>query len=207
MNKISIVIAEGHLLLREGLIQLLNAESRFKVIGEAGSGKQLVHLATLMQPHILLIDISLPELNTVSILKLIRFDSPGSVVIAMTGQADEEHSAKMIGLGASGFITKEAGKDELFRAINDVHSGKRYISEALHGKISLNTPANKKVKMLDVLTNKEMDVASMIQFGFTSKEMARKLAISEHTINVHRYNILKKLNLRNSISLINFISF
>jgi DNA-binding NarL/FixJ family response regulator len=207
MNKITIVIGETHLLLRQGLVQVLDADSRFKVTGQSGTGDGLVHQGKTLQPDIFLIDVNLPDLNTVSVLKLTRFDSPGSAVIAMTSNASDEQTAKMIGLGAQGFITKEAGRNELFSAITDVQKGKRYISEALEGKISLNTPANKRVRMLDMLTNKEMDVASLIQFGFTSREMAKKLAISEHTINVHRYNILKKLNLRNSISLINFISF
>jgi DNA-binding NarL/FixJ family response regulator len=207
MNKITIVIGEGHLLFRQGLAQVLDADSRFKVTGESGTGDGLLQQGKTLKPNIFLIDVNLPDLNTVSILKLIRFDSPASAVIAMTSNADDEPAAKMIGLGAQGFITKEAGRNELFSAITSVQKGNRYISAALQGQISLNTPADKRVRMLDLLTNKEMELASLIQFGFTSREMAKKLAISEHTINVHRYNILKKLNLRNSISLINFISF
>ncbi|HWJ91480.1 MAG TPA: response regulator transcription factor [Flavisolibacter sp.] len=207
MNKISIVIAETQLLLRQGLIQVLDAESKFKVVGEAGTGDLLVQQGLALQPDILLVDTNLPDLNTVSILKLIRFDSPRTSVIAMTPSASDEQTAKMIGLGALGFITKEARRDELFKAIIKVHKGERFISAALEGRITFDRLAEEKLKKLDALTHKEMNVASLIQFGYTSKEIAKKLSISEHTINVHRYNILKKLNLRNSICLINFISF
>lgn len=209
MEKITILIADDHTLVRETWSFILNTDPRFKVIAESGSGEDAVELAKQLRPNIVIMDINLPGMNGIEATQLIRKFSPGSKVLGVSLHTQPTYARKMIQKGAMGYVTKNSSREEMFKAIIEIQNGKKYICDEIKNILSeqvINGEDPQNQGGLNSLSQREIEIISFIKKGDSSKEIADALNISVKTVEVHRYNILKKLNLKNAAALVNFIN-
>ncbi|MES1217125.1 MAG: response regulator transcription factor [Bacteroidota bacterium] len=207
MEKITILLVDDHKLIRESWSYILNNDSRFLVIGETSSGEEAIELAKTKRPQIVLMDVNMSPLNGFEATKQIRKFSPGSKVIGISMHSMPAYARRMLQMGAMGYVTKNSSKDEMISAIVEVNNGKKYVCEEVK-----NILAQQELEQggdqpdMNTLSKRELEIVQLIKEGLSSKEVALRLDISLKTVEVHRYNILKKLNLKNTASLVNFIN-
>jgi DNA-binding NarL/FixJ family response regulator len=202
MEKISVLIADDHKLIRETWSFILNNDPRFTVVAECGDSEQAVEMA-----KIVLMDINMLPISGFEATEKIRKVSPASRIIGISMHSQPAYAKKMLQIGARGYVTKNSSKEEMITAIMEVHSGNKYICDEIKNNISeLVLEENKDVPNVNALTEREIQIINLIKEGQSSKEIAMSLNISLKTVEVHRHNILKKLKLKNSASLVNFIN-
>ncbi|SHE89021.1 response regulator [Flavisolibacter ginsengisoli] len=207
MNSITILIVDDHTLIRETWSFILNADSRFNVIAACGSGEEAVELAKQFRPHIVLMDINLPGINGIEATALIRKYAPGTKIVAISLHTQPAFVQKIMQNGASGYVTKNSGRQEMVKAIEEIFFGKKYICNNIKEIIAEQMMFNDgQQKGIHSLTTREIEIISLIKKGDTSKEIAASLYLSTKTVEVHRYNILKKLKLKNSVSLVEYVN-
>jgi DNA-binding NarL/FixJ family response regulator len=207
MEKISILIADDHKLIRETWSYILNNDSRFEVIAECGDSEKAVEMSKAKRPQIVLMDINMTPISGFEATERIRKLSPSSKVIGVSMHSQPAYAKKMLQIGARGYVTKNSSKEEMIKAILEVHNGNKYICDEIKNNISeLVLEDNKEAPNVNALTEREIQIINLIKEGMSSKEMAQQLNISLKTVEVHRHNILKKLKLKNSASLVNFIN-
>ncbi len=207
MEKISVLIADDHKLIRETWSYILNNDSRFVVVGECGDSEEAVEMAKTKRPQIVLMDINMNPISGFEATEKIRKVSPGSKIIGVSMHSQPAYAKKMLQVGAKGYVTKNSSKEEMIKAILEVQNGNKYICEEIKNNISeLVLEENKDMPNVNSLTEREIQIINYIKEGLSSKEIAEQLNISLKTVEVHRHNILKKLKLKNSASLVNFIN-
>jgi DNA-binding NarL/FixJ family response regulator len=207
MEKISILLVDDHKLIRESWSFILNSDTRFQVIGETSNGEEAVEMAKEKKPKIVLMDINMTPVNGFEATKLIRKFSPGSKIIGISMHSMPAYARKMLQMGAMGYVTKNSSKDELLNAIIEVNSGRKYICDEVKNILAQQELEEEGGKPdMNSLSRREIDIVKLIREGLSSKEVASQLDISLKTVEVHRYNILKKLNLKNTAALVNFIN-
>jgi DNA-binding NarL/FixJ family response regulator len=207
MEKITLLITDDHKLIREAWGSILNSDSRFKVIAETGSGEEAVELAKQLRPNVVILDINLPGMNGFDTIPLIRKFSPGSKILGVSLHTQPTYARKMIQKGALGYVTKNSSREEMFKAIIEIHNGRKYICDEIKNILSeqmLN--GDEHASGLNSLSQREIEIISFIKKGHSSKEIADILSLSAKTIEVHRYNLMKKLNLKNTAALVNYIN-
>lgn len=208
MSKITILLVDDHRLIRDSWSFILNSDPRFEVVAETSSGEDAIELAKSQKPDIVLMDVNMTPVNGFDATKQIRKFSPGSKVIGVSMHSMPAYAKRMLQLGAMGYVTKNSPKDEMITAILEVHDGRKYICDEVKNilaqqELDEGTPASTD---MNNLSRRELDIIQLIKEGLSSKEIALQLDISLKTVEVHRYNILKKLNLRNTAALVNFIN-
>lgn len=207
MEKITILIADDHTLVRETWSFILNTDERFSVVAECGSGEEAVELAKQLRPNIVIMDINLPGMNGIEATQLIRKFSPASRTLGVSLHTQPTYARKMIQKGAMGYVTKNSSREEMFKAITEIQAGRRYICDEIKNILSEQVINGEDPQSgLNALSQREIEIIHFIKKGFSSKEIAESLEISVKTVEVHRYNILKKLNLKNSAALVNYIN-
>jgi DNA-binding NarL/FixJ family response regulator len=207
MAKITILIADDHKLIRETWTYILNSDERFEVVAECGDAEQAVELAKELAPNIILMDINMPPFNGFEATEQIRKLSPESKIIGVSMHSQPAYAKKMLQVGARGYVTKNSSKEEMFNAITEVYNGNKYVCDEIKTIISDQLlDDNHDAPSINSLTEREMQIIHHIREGHSSKEIATQLDISLKTVEVHRHNILKKLKLKNSASLVNFIN-
>jgi len=207
MEKISILISDDHTLVRETWSFILNTDDRFNVVAECGSGEEAVELAKQLRPNVVIMDINLPGINGIEATQLIRKFSPGSKILGVSLHTQPTYARKMIQKGAMGYVTKNSSREEMFKAIMEIQAGKKYICEEIKNILSEQVISGEDQNGgLNSLSQREIEIIAFIKRGNSSKEIADNLNISVKTVEVHRYNILKKLNLKNAAALVNFIN-
>jgi two-component system invasion response regulator UvrY len=207
MEKITILIADDHTLVRETWSFILNTDPRFTVIAESGSGEEAIELSQKLRPNIVIMDINLPGMNGIEATQQIRKFSPASKILGVSLHTQPTYARKMIQKGAMGYVTKNSSKEEMFKAITEIHAGKKYICEEIKNILSDQVISGEEQNTgLNSLSQREIQIISYIKKGDSSKEIAEALNISVKTVEVHRYNVLKKLNLKNAAALVNFIN-
>ncbi|RTL57494.1 MAG: response regulator transcription factor [Sphingobacteriales bacterium] len=206
MEKINILIADDHKLIRETWSYILNNDNRFSVTDQCASGEEAVLIAKEKRPDIILMDINMSEMNGMDATEQIRKFAPTSKVVAVSMHNQPVYVKKIMKLGARGYITKNSPVDELLNAIVEVHNGNKYICEEMRQIFSEQALAENEKNGLNSLSEREIEIIQLIKSGHSSKEIAAKLEISLKTVEVHRHNILKKLNLKNTAALVNFIN-
>lgn len=207
MNKIRILIADDHKLIRETWTYILESDPRFHVIAECGDAEEAVNMAKMKHPDIVLMDINMSPYSGLEATQKIRKISPASRIIGVSMHSQPAYAKKMLQMGARGYVTKNSSKEEMIQAILEVHMGNKYICNEIKNIISDQLLDEKEDSPnINTLTEREMQIINLIKEGLSSKEIASKLNISLKTVEVHRHNILKKLKLKNSASLVNFIN-
>ncbi|MEI6950175.1 response regulator transcription factor [Paraflavisolibacter sp. H34] len=208
MEKITILITDDHTLVRETWSFILNTDPRFTVVAESGSGEEAVELAKKLRPNIVIMDINLPGMNGIEATQLIRKFSPASKILGVSLHTQPTYARKMMQKGAMGYVTKNSSREEMFKAILEINSGRKYVCDEIKNILSeqVISGGDDNQTGLNSLSQREIETIGYIKKGFSSKEIADALNISVKTVEVHRYNILKKLNLKNAAALVNFIN-
>lgn len=207
MDKITILIADDHTLIRESWSFVLNTDPRFQVVGESRSGEEAVELARAIRPNVVIMDVNLPGMNGIEATQLIRKFSPGSKILGVSLHTQPAYARKMMQEGAMGYVTKNSSCEEMFKAIVEVQNRRKYICEEIKGILSEQViNGDKGQNGLNSLSRREIEIISFIKKGYSSKKIAEALKISSKTVEVHRYNILKKLHLKNAAAMVNYIN-
>jgi DNA-binding NarL/FixJ family response regulator len=207
MEKTTILIADDHTLVRETWSFILNSDPRFEVVAETGNGEEAIELATRLKPGVVIMDINLPGMNGIEATAIIRKNSPSTKILGVSLHTQPAYARKMIQKGAMGYVTKNSSREEMFKAISEIQQDRKYICEEIKNILSEQVlEGDQSQQPMNTLSHREMEVISFIKKGFSSKEVAEALFISVKTVEVHRYNILRKLNLRNTATLVNFIN-
>lgn len=207
MEKITIMIADDHKLIRETWSYILNGDDRFKVVAECGDAEEAIKEASIKQPQVILMDINMAPVTGLEATEKIRKYSPGSKIIGISMHSQPAYAKRMLQAGAKGYVTKNSSKDEMIRAILEVMEGNRYLCEEIKNIISEQMLDQKTdTPNINILTEREIQIINCIKEGYSSKEIGTRLQISLKTVEVHRHNILKKLKLKNVASLVNFIN-
>jgi DNA-binding NarL/FixJ family response regulator len=207
MEKISILIADDHKLIRETWRFILNSDSRFEVLADCADSEEAVNMARSLKPNIVLMDINMAPLSGFEATEKIRKVSPLSKIIGVSMHSQPAYAKKMLQVGARGYVTKNSSKEEMFRAILEVHNENRYICDEIKNNISdMVLEDNQDLPNINSLTERELQIIQQIKEGLSSKEIALHFNISLKTVEVHRHNVLKKLKLKNSAALVNFIN-
>lgn len=206
MAKLSILLVDDHKLVRDSWSFILNNDPRFEVVGQAENADEAVLVAKETRPDIILMDINMTPVNGFEATKLVLESSPSSKVIGVSMHSLPAYAKRMLKYGASGYVTKNSSKEELIEAIVEVSSGRKYICAEVKSILSQQELENDSHPDINSLSSRELDIAKLIRDGLSSREIAKKLGISYKTVEVHRYHILKKLDLKNTAALVNFIN-
>lgn len=207
MEKVTILIVDDHTLVRETWSFILNTDDRFEVIAECGSGEEAVETARQLRPQVVIMDINLPNMSGIEATEQIRKYSPGSKILGVSLHRQPTYARKMMQKGAMGYVTKNSSKEEMFKAITEILNGRRYICDEIKNILSEQIITGEDQNSgVNSLSHREIEIIKFIRKGNSSKEIADELCISVKTVEVHRYNILKKLNLKNSAALVNYIN-
>lgn len=196
MNTISILIADDHSIVREGLKQLLELEEDFKVIGQASNGVETIEKVKQLNPDVLLLDINMPVMNGINALRKIREEGLKTNVVILTLHEDREYLLETMQIGATGYILKDSDSATLYKAIRDAYNGESYIHPKLAAELvkEFNKPKAAKPKPENELTQRELEVLCLIAEGQNNKDIAEQLFISEKTVKNHVSNIFRKIN-------------
>ena len=207
MKKITILITEDHTLIRQTWNFLLNSDPRLQVIADCGSGEEAIELAGKLRPDVVLMDINLRGMNGIEATPLIRKFSPGSKVLGVSLHSQPAYARKMMQQGAMGYITKNSSGEEMIKAIIEVFNNRKYICDEIKSILSEQmVNGDTAAEGLNSLSKREIDIIGYIKQGFSSREIADTINISVKTVEVHRYNILKKLKMKNVAALVNYIN-
>ena len=203
----TIVLADDHHVMRQGLRSLLEAEPDFQVIGEAGDGEEALHVVESLRPDILVLDMVMPGLNGIEVTQRLRQIAPKTAVVVLSMFGTEGYVHKAMRAGAKAYVLKQASADELVYAIREVVNGQRYLSRALSERAidayvqeTLNTDLDPAL----ALTAREREVLLRVADGGTSKQIAAELHISPRTVEFHRANIMRKLDFNNHQELLRY---
>jgi DNA-binding NarL/FixJ family response regulator len=210
MEKIRIMFADDHAIVRDGLRSLFKSDPQFVIVGEASDGAEAVKLIDKHKPDVAVLDISMPNVNGVEATRIIKKDYPGTKILILTIHETEEYMQEMILAGADGYVLKNAEKKEIFDAVRTVAAGSTFFSQNV-SKILLDglvkRTRNREPFPNDGenrLTNREIEILRLIAEGLTSKQIADKLFLSVTTVNSHRTNIMKKLNIHETVGLVKY---
>jgi two-component system, NarL family, response regulator NreC len=204
---VTVLLVDDHPIVRQGLRNLLDSMPDFKVVGEAGDGLQALELIERVQPQVIVIDVVMPGLTGLEVTQRVKRQWPAVKVIVLSMQNNEAYVVSALKSGASGYILKDTGPEELVDAIRIVVKGERYLSKQLSERI-INAYVSKvdeaEVDPYDTLTNREKEILHLVAEGFTNQEIAERLYISPRTAELHRSNVLNKLSLKNQVDLVRF---
>jgi len=198
-QKVRIVIAEDHTILREGLRSLLSSNPSFEIVGEAEDGREAIKCVEKFKPDLILTDLSMPRMNGMEAIKEIKRESPTTKVLVLTVHRAEEYILATFRAGADGYLLKDSTHAELVMAVKKVLSGKHYISPEISEKVIegyLDGRRTLKTKSSwETLTQREREILKLIAEGYKNKGIADDLCISVKTVEKHRANLMEKLDL------------
>lgn len=203
---VTIVLVDDHPIVRKGLRHLLESEPEFEVMGEAEDGVDALLLAKQLKPNILVVDMMMPGLNGLEVVRQVKYNSPDTRTIVLSMQSADAYVIEALKNGASGYVLKETGPSELINAVREVVQGNQYLSPKLakrfqvSGQKIMDAPLDN----YETLTTREREILQMTAEGRTSQEIGNKLAISPRTVEVHRRNLMSKLGIHNQAELIRF---
>ena len=197
MDKITILLADDHVLLRQGTRQLLEREDDMEVVGEAGDGEEAARLTADLHPHVVIMDIAMPKMNGIEATKKIKEIYPDSAVLILSAYDDDQYVFAILEAGAAGYLLKDVPSEELVDAIRAVHAGESILHPAIARKIvnRFASPRDTGAAGVesDQLSEREMEVLKLAAEGMTNMEIANELALSVRTIQGHLSNIFSKM--------------
>ncbi len=206
-NKIKLLLADDHAVVRSGLRMLLSAQPDMEIIAEAETGVETVAKTQEFRPDVVLMDVEMPEMNGIEATRRIKQSVPETAVLALTMYEDEQYFFEMLKAGASGYVPKRAAPDELVNAIRTVSQGEVFLYPTLAARLVndyLNRDETAVSDPEEDLTPREREVLIQIAEGLTNPEIAEILTISVKTVDRHRENIMRKLNLHSRVDLVKY---
>lgn len=208
MDKITVLVAEDHTIVRKGICSLLTGKPDIEVIGEAEDGREAVEKVKALLPDVVLMDITMPHLNGLEATRQIKKLFPHVKILALTMYTNEEYIEQVLQAGASGYVVKQAAPAELISAIQAVYRGDSFLSPSVSKTLieEYLKHANQGAPSghLAELTDREREVLQMIAEGSSSREIADKLQVSVKTVGVHRTNLMEKLEIHNVSDLVKY---
>ncbi len=209
MERKKIIIIDDHPLLREGIKSVIEKNRRYEVIGEAGKGEEGFDLVKRLKPDIAIIDISLPDMNGIDLIRRIRREYPNTKIMVLSVHSKIDYIVESFKAGALGYLVKEAASNSLIDGLNTISEGDYYLDSSLSREVVkrlINTSSIKKIDdpVYNSLTPREQEILRLIAEGFSNKEIADMLCISLKTVENHRYNIMNKLGLHSIADIIKF---
>jgi len=214
-STIRVVVADDHVIVRRGIVSLLSLNKEIEVVGEASNGKIAIELAMKKEPDVVLMDISMPEINGLEATRQIKKKFPDMKILVLSAYDNVEYVLEILQSGANGYILKNTSPDDLFAAVKAVHSGQAFFSPSI-SKIVLDSYLKKSAQggppgsefdssqYVGPLTTREREILQMIAEGKSHQQIADILYISVRTVDTHRNNIMKKLDLHDTASLVTY---
>lgn len=209
MEKISIVLADDHILVRKGIKAMLESEEALNVIGEAGNGREALEVAKELRPDILVLDIRMPEMTGIEAAAKLSEFSPTTKALILSMHDSEEYVLQSLDAGAYGYLLKDTDKGEFVKALKQINAGNKYFSGAVSNVLAnrlLGAKSPEKNSRPDDqyhLTKREREILRMVINGTPNKEIADSLDKSVRTIETHRFNIMKKMGVNNAVDMVN----
>jgi len=206
-EKIRILIAEDHQTVREGIKLLVNSQPDMEVVGEAGDGEMAIRMAIDLKPDILLMDISMPNLNGLKATKRLRSIQPHIKIISLTRHTDDGYLQQLIAAGASGYVLKQSAPTDLITAIRAVAAGNSYLDPSLTRKVMggyVSRAESQRGEAKNALTDRESETLRHIALGYSNKEIAARLDLSVKTIEAHKANAMRKLGIASRIDIVRY---
>lgn len=211
-NPIRVVLADDHVFVRDGIKSLLENESNIIVVGEATDGQEALTVVSVEKPDLLIVDIRMPHYTGIEVVEKIRQENTTLKIVVLSMHESEEYVLKSIKAGADGYLLKGSSKEEFLKALHTVANGGKYfsgdISSILINQL-INSPNNlasepkQNLEEESVITKREKEILKLLLSGNGNKEIAEALSISKRTAEVHRFNLMKKLKVKNLIELAN----
>tara|TARA_R110002049_G_scaffold196443_3_gene365500 strand:+ start:437 stop:1114 length:678 start_codon:yes stop_codon:yes gene_type:complete len=210
---IRVFLVDDHEIIRDGIKSLIGSYEFIDVIGEAGSGEDAIAQLTELDVDVVLMDIQMPKMNGIETAGKLLKIKPNLKVIALSMHNEEAYILRMLKIGASGYLLKESGRDELVRGIETVFGGQQYLSNMVSMKL-INSLLKSKVKKqakskaeslpANLFTSRERQILELLTTGATSQQISDQLSISRRTVDTHRRNLFQKARVKNSAGLVNF---
>ncbi len=205
---ISVVLADDHAVVRDGLKTLLEIEKNINVVGTASNGREAARLITKLRPDVVVMDISMPELNGIEATRQILDECPDTRVIILSMHATKEHIQRALQAGAKGYLLKESAGAEVVKAVRSVYTGNRYlvqpVAEVLIDDYLNGRQAEKSPDPLDQLSAREREILQLVVEGNVSAKIADTLCLSPKTVETYRSRIMSKLNIKDIPGLVKF---
>lgn len=206
-SKLRILLADDHAVLREGLKLLVNSQDDMECVGEAGDGRAALRLAQELRPDVVVMDVSMPELNGLKATEKLKAAAPDIKVLTLTRHKDDGYLQQLLGAGASGYVLKQSVASELIHAIRAVAAGGNYLDPAVAGKVMgkfAGALAKPRGEAHGSLSDREEEVLRLIAWGYSNKEIAARLSLSVKTVEAHKANATKKLGMRSRIDIVRY---
>ena len=207
MKVLRIVLADDHIVMREGLRALINAQPDMEVVGEASDGRAALGKARELGPDVVVMDVSMPELNGIQATEQLKRERPEVRVLALTAYDDSGYLRQLLEAGASGYVLKKVAAEELIKAIRVVAAGGVYLDPTLAGKVVSGFVDKKKLKgsrQGSDLSEREKEVLRLIAWGHTNKQIGAQLNISVKTVETHKANLMEKLDLHSRADIVRY---
>jgi two-component system response regulator NreC len=208
MAKIRILLTDDHTLFREGMKTLIDAESDMEVVGEAAQAGEAVLLTQQLRPDIVLMDIGMNGMSSFEAIRQIRKDRPETRVVFLSMYDDEEYLAEGMEVGASGYVLKDSPADQLLSAIREIHHGGKYLSPRLLSRLVDDFRMQSKMPIrlprFGTLTKREREILKLLAEGQSVKEIAGAFDLSVKTIEAHKFNLMRKLDIHNKAQLVQY---
>jgi two-component system response regulator NreC len=200
---IKILLADDHALVRQGFSMMLAAQPDMQIVGQAGNGREAVELGEKLHPDVVIMDVTMPELNGIEATRRLAEVSPRTRVLALSMHKDSVYVREILRAGARGYLLKDSSDADLLAAVRAVAKGEGYISPGVSEAV-LSDYRRHVSDPLDLLTGREREVLQLIAEGKTNKEIATSLALSVYTVEAHRGRVMEKLNLHSTGELVRF---
>jgi DNA-binding NarL/FixJ family response regulator len=205
MKQITVLLADDHMIVREGLRALLKVEGDIEVVGEARTGRQAVQLTKRLRPGVVVMDIAMPVLNGLEATRQILKAIPATRVLILSAHGDDEYLRQAVLLGVAGYLIKQTSADILSKAIREVQKGNTFFSPSIANRLHvlhLDSPNEcRAIEKMSALSSREVEVLQLVAEGRANKQVARELGISIKTVEKHRQNLMNKLDLHDTAGL------
>ncbi|HEX8145477.1 MAG TPA: response regulator transcription factor [Pyrinomonadaceae bacterium] len=206
-DRLRILLVEDHEIVREGVRTMVSAQADMEVIGEAGDGRTAIRLAEELRPDIVVMDISMPDMNGLQATEKLKQLRPEIKILTLSRHTDVGFLQQILGAGASGYVLKQSTSTELIRAIRTVAAGGNYLDPAIAGKVMggfARSRSKPRAEAKSSISDRESEVLRLIAWGHSNKEIAARMEISVKTVEVHKANAMRKLDMRSRIDIVRY---
>jgi two-component system response regulator NreC len=207
VNTLRIFLADDHVVMREGLRSLVNAQADMNVVGEAGNGRAALLQARELQPDVIIMDVSMPDLNGIQVTERLKQVCQKIMILVLTAHDDSGYLRQLLEVGASGYVLKKAAAEELIKAIRVVAAGGFYLDPSLAGKVVGGYLGKRRLGLKPLgndISEREAEVLRLVAWGYTNKEVAGYLRISVKTVESHKANLMQKLDLKSRVEIVRY---